>query len=212
MELTIEHRFPSPGVHLCGLAWDGQMLWHSDADTNLLYRVDPEDGEIALELPFPDVRTGLTYHDGALWQVLGRPKSILRINPETGEIKARIELGPNLDAVCGVRVDAESFWLGPESTDPIVRHSRSSNAILAQYGPDPSADGLCLVGTRLCHTSYRDRTLAAIAIDTGESVARFDLPEAPTDMCTDGDLFWLNSFSSREIWAVRTIGETAEPD
>jgi hypothetical protein len=66
---------PAPGRHLCGLAWDGEALWYSDAGTETIYRLDPTDGRVLRELPCPAVRTCLSW-DGRLWQVAGRPKAL----------------------------------------------------------------------------------------------------------------------------------------
>ncbi len=87
MRLTSERSIPSPGMHLCGLAWDGNALWHSDGDTHTIYQLDPKSGQITRELSCADVRTSLCYENGFLWQVAGRPKRILKIDPSDGAVK-----------------------------------------------------------------------------------------------------------------------------
>ena len=48
--------FTAPGTHLCGMAWDGIHLWHSDADSERIYRLDPEMGRILGDLTSPPRR------------------------------------------------------------------------------------------------------------------------------------------------------------
>lgn len=207
MKLTVERRIRAPGVHLCGLAWDGQALWHSDADTGILYKIDPETEEILQEIGLPYIRTGLSYEGGYLWQVAGYPKRVVKIDPDTGQAVGEFELGLHSEAVCGVLVEGDSYWIGPERDDWIVRFSRGSQEKIGQFGPVPSGDGLCLIGERLWYSSYRAQELVAISTRSGEEVVRYLLPEAPTDLCYDGEVFWLNCFSASEIWAIRIASD-----
>lgn len=55
MVLTVQRRLASPGTHLCGLAWDGGALCHSDVDTEAVYQVDPGEGRILRKLVYPGV-------------------------------------------------------------------------------------------------------------------------------------------------------------
>jgi hypothetical protein len=74
--LAVERELSAPGRNLCGIAWDGMHLWHGDAGAELLYRIDPERGDVARTLPCPDLRTCTDFADGLLWQVAGRPKAL----------------------------------------------------------------------------------------------------------------------------------------
>jgi len=202
MKLIIQRRFPSPGKHLCGLAWDGHALWHSDADTDILYQIDPDTGRVIRELACPEVRTGLCYEGGFLWQVAGRPKRILQIDPTKGAVRGEIPLGTKAEQVCGLLMQADTYWIGPEQDDWISRYLLDTQVLDSQYGPVQSGDGLIVSEGRLWYTSYRSRCLAAFEMSSGEEIGRFELAGLPTDACYDGELLWFNDFSACAICAV----------
>lgn len=203
MRLEVERVIPAPGGHLCGLAWDGDHLWHSDGDTEAIYQIDPADGRVVRELPCPGVRTGLAYTQGLLWQVAGRPKRIFKIDPSDGAARDEIPLGPDAESVCGLLVDAGGYWTGPEREGWITRHALDSGGLINRYGPVSSGDGLMLIADRLWYTSHRAASLCAVDLESGKAVGEFGLVGPPTDACFDGSWIWFNYFAGRELCAVR---------
>jgi len=195
--------FRSPGSHLCGLAWDGTHLWYSDGDTRLLYQLDVQTGSILVTLPCPEVRTGLSFDGGHLWQIAGHPKCIRVIDPDDGEVRDEIALGANAEQICGLLVQNESYWTGPESNAYIEQYSRATRRLTWQYGPVSSADGLAIIGSLLWYTSYKDSALIAMDLQSGTEVRRYHLTGNPTDMCWGGQMFWYNDYAHKQICAVR---------
>ena len=200
--LTPLHSFPSPGVHLCGLAWDGAHLWYSDGDKHMLYQLDAPSGRILGRLPCTEVRTGLSYDGQHLWQIAGRPKRIRVIEKGTGEVINEIPLGADAEGVCGLLVGDEWYWTGPESDAYIEQYSRRTHALERRYGPVSSADGIAVIGAHLWYTSYKDGALCTIDLESEDEVKRCALTGSPTDMCWDGRLFWYNDFTNKQICAV----------
>jgi hypothetical protein len=111
-KLVIERTIPAPGRHPCGLAWDGAHLWHSDVDTDLIYQLDPTDGKMTGSIPCPDVRTDLSYDGANLWQIAGRAKRIVVIDPRQARILRDIDLGSDRENACGLCVSEENFFVG----------------------------------------------------------------------------------------------------
>jgi outer membrane protein assembly factor BamB len=202
-DLPTHHSFPAPGVHLCGLAWNGTHLWYSDGDTHTLYRLEAQTGQVLTTLRCPDVRTGLAYDGHFLWQVAGHPKRIRIIDPQHGHPQSEIALGTNAESVCGLLVQSESYWTGPEVEAEIEEYSRSTHQLLRQMGPVASGDGMAVVGSQLWYTSYKESALIALDLATGREVKRHRLGGQPTGMCWDGQQFWYNDYTHKYICAVR---------
>lgn len=204
-ELTFLRNFAAPGEHLCGLTWDGKYLWHSDASTDRIYCLDPRTGGVMREIPCEQVRTDLGYDGSSLWQIAGIPKHIRVLDVRTGEVQDEIDLGPNAEMACGLMVDGAQYWIGfkDEVSGVIERRSKVNHAVLAEYFTLPHVDGLAKVGGTLWHTSFSDRLLVALDIDTKEELKRYILPGEPTGMCWDGERFWYNDYSHHRIAAVR---------
>jgi hypothetical protein len=200
--LSIERRYPAPGSHLCGIAWDGTHLWHSDAGTDRLYCLDVHTGTLLRELLCPEVRMGLTCDGTLLWQMAGHPKRIRVIDPADGQTVREIELERG-EGASGLFVDGLSYWLGPGQQGKIEQHSWRDNTVLATVGEVPSADGITIMGTTLWYTSYRQRLLAALDLKTGQEMHCYGLAGDPTGMCWDGTRFWYSDYLHRQLCAVR---------
>ena len=107
----MERKFPAPGTHQCGLAWDGTNLWHSDAATATIYALDPQTGAIRTQLACPGVRTDLTWTGELLVQVVGLPKRLCFLRP-SGEVVGYRSLGQPADTLCGLEASGDRLWLG----------------------------------------------------------------------------------------------------
>ena len=201
--LSVERSYPAPGSHLCGLAWDGHALWHSDAGTDRLYCLDVHTGIILREVICPEVRTGLTYDGTSLWHMAGYPKQIRLIDPANGHLVRVIELGKGAEERCGLFVDDTSYWAGPGQQGRITQHALSDNMVLSTCGDVPSAEGIAMIGSLLWYTSYWQRLLAAVDLRTGQEMQRYHLPGDPTGLCWDGARFWYCDYMHRQICAIR---------
>ena len=76
--------FSSPGEHLCGLAFDGQWLWHSDGAMMEIYQIEIPTGRVVKTLDCPGIRTGLAYDGQHLCQIVDSPNQLRFIDPATG--------------------------------------------------------------------------------------------------------------------------------
>lgn len=202
-ELAIDRSFPAPGTHLCGMAWDGEYLWHSDGDTNRLYCIDPTTGTIVAEIACPDVRTDLAYDGANLWQIAGHPKRIRIMDPTRSQVRDEIGLGPDAENACGLCVEADRYWIGWKATARIQERSRQGHDVKAEYRALPRIAGLARAGTLLWYTEYEQRLFVGIDLTTGHEEYRFFLPGSPTGLCWDGSRFWYSDYANRRLCAVR---------
>ncbi|HUS73566.1 MAG TPA: hypothetical protein VMY06_10920, partial [Sedimentisphaerales bacterium] len=68
-ELPIARTIALPGTWPYGLAFDGTAVWHTDGDTDTIYRLDPADGTVLDSTPSPASHpTGLAWYDGNITQ------------------------------------------------------------------------------------------------------------------------------------------------
>ena len=69
---------PSPGPQPEGLAFDGEYLWHSDIETNKIYKLDTS-GKVICSYKSPSPHTnGLTFDGTYLWAI--SPDGIFQID------------------------------------------------------------------------------------------------------------------------------------
>jgi glutamine cyclotransferase len=203
MELLIERKLPAPGYHLCGMAWDGSNLWHSDGETSLLYKLDPTTGKILAKIPCRDVRTDLGYDGKSLWQIAGRPKRIVVIDPARGEVLRELDLGPHRENACGLCVSGTNYWAGFKERGVIEERSIQDQETLREYRTLGRADGLALVDKNIWYTDYDRSLLLGIDLASAEEVERYRVPGKPTGLCWDGSRFWYSDYANRLIVAAR---------
>jgi len=201
--LIAERCVPAPGDHLCGLAWDGQFLWHSDAGTDKIYRLSPETGAVVAALSCRQVRTCLAY-DGAagqVWQIAGRPKAIRVVDAATGELVETVRIVSEPEDACALFLEAGSYWLGWKTDGRIEQRRRADGSLLATYRAGGSVNGLVRIGETLWYTDYGASALVAFDMSTSAE-RRFRLEGQPTGLCWDGQRFWYSDYTHKQLCAV----------
>src|SRR5262245_9654047 len=108
---TITRSLPGVGEYMCGLTWDGSLLWHSDQDAGRIYAIDPADGTVARELRCSRVRADLSHDGTSLLQVGGRPKRIVLVDPRTGEVTGEKAVLPASGRLTGIELGAQGLWM-----------------------------------------------------------------------------------------------------
>jgi streptogramin lyase len=189
---------PAPGRHLCGLAWDGEALWHSDAGTETIYRLDPTDGRVLRELPCPAVRTCLSW-DGRLWQVAGRPKALRCLDPETGEVLGELPL-PSEDC-CGIEVDGDEFWVSWVEGERIERRHLSDGAFIAAFPAERRVAGITFALGLLWYAVDEHGIVVAVEAATGRERLRERVEGTPTGLTWDGKRLWYADFAGARLVA-----------
>jgi hypothetical protein len=145
MTLTSIHSFPSPGGHLCGLAYDGEYLWHSDGTTHRIYQIDPGTGVVLRSIGCDDVRTCLGFDGHNLWQIAGKPKRIRVLATKNGAMVREIPFSDDTESVCALHVGEHSYWLGSKTTGEIEERNRINDKVMGRFATHGSVHGMALV-------------------------------------------------------------------
>ena len=196
------HTFPSPGGHLCGLAWDGSHLWHSYGTANRIYRIDRSSGEVLGDIACDNVRTCLAFDGRFLWQIAGTPKRIRVIDPDGGRTMREIELPEDAESVCALTIDDHSYWLGSKTTGIVQRRDRTTHAVMRTLQTQGSVHGLAIAGNVLWYTDYPASALVAMEINSQREFFRRELPGHPTGLCSDGERLWYCDYTHQAIVAL----------
>jgi glutamine cyclotransferase len=106
-----------------GLAWAEGTLWVGQHRGRRIHQVDPETGAVLRTIESDRFVTGVTWVDGELWHGTweGEKSDIRRIDPDTAEVLARLEMPTGL-GVSGLESDgADLFYCGAGSGTCRVR-------------------------------------------------------------------------------------------
>jgi outer membrane protein assembly factor BamB len=186
---------------MCGLTWDGRLLWHSDQGAQEIFAVDPQTGEVVRKFPCAEVRADLTFAEGDLWQVGGRPKRLLRIDPYTGDIRGERTVRPSSGRLCGVEAGPEGRWMCLRS--PAVVQLRDLDTLGVQHEVpvvgQPS--GLTYARGVVLYSDFEDGLVRAVNPATGALLAEADVEGHPVGMTFDGIDVWYCDFAARRFKA-----------
>jgi outer membrane protein assembly factor BamB len=192
------HTVPAPGERLCGVAWDGRHLWHSDAGTERIYCLDPGSGRVLRELACP-VRTCLAWDGRRLWQVAGRPKRLRCLDPEDGSTVRELPL--ESERACGVEIDGRRFW-STNDEGWLELRSLADGALLRTHRADPRIAGVTVARGLVWYAVDERSLLVAVDRDTGEERQRHRVEGTPTGLTFDGDRLWYADLAGRRLVAV----------
>ncbi|PSR33891.1 MAG: hypothetical protein C7B46_07825 [Sulfobacillus benefaciens] len=204
MRLEVVRTLRAPGDHLCGVAWDGCNIWHSDGATNSIYQLDPVTGEVIIALPCHDVRTCLSFDENFLWQIAGRPKRIRIIRPSDGLVLGEIAFDTDPDAWCALHAESGRYWVGSKTNGMIEERDRCDHHVLRQCKTHGSLHGLARAGDILWYTDYPARQLVGWDWSQNSEIVRFDLSGHPTGLSRGwGDTFWYCDYTNQCLTQVQ---------
>lgn len=202
---------PAPGSHMCGLTWDGHYLWHSDGASDSLYCLDQGSNKIVLSLPCPEVRTGLSFKGGALWQVVGRSKTLAVVSLEDTTYGVRVlDAGFHGADVCGIEWSAEVLWIGIKiDAEHSVAELRAPDTLepIRRVEIPGEVAGLTCLGPNLVYTDFERSLLTVFDLRSGNPVGECSLRGHPTGLTSTGTSFWYCDYTGEYIREVTLIGE-----
>lgn len=176
-----------------GLAFDGKFLWNADRKSDLIYKVDPENGAILDSLPAPGyVIRGLTWDGTLLWCVDGADEQIYAINPET-RIVEKIIYCP-VSRPGDLAYDGEALWIADDGANKLHRLSTEDGTITATIeAPTKYPGGLTFDGRYLW---VADRISDEIYMVDPKSGNVINTLEAP------GPHAWGLAWDGKYLWNV----------
>jgi glutamine cyclotransferase len=124
---------PAPGAGGdSGLAWAEGTLWVGQYRARKIHQIDPRTGAVLRTLESNRFVTGVTWVDGELWHGTweGDDSDIRRVDPETGEVLARLTM-PAGTMVSGLESDrGDLFYAGGGESGRVraVRRPRRRSA------------------------------------------------------------------------------------
>jgi len=197
------HIFPSPGEHLCGLAFDGTLLWHSDGMQEEIYGIELPTGRVVKTLPCPGVKTGLAYDGKYLWQVVGSPKYLCAIDPATGETAGTLTLQPPTENACGIDMAGGRLWVGVEIDARLQERNVADGTLVREFAARPRIAGLTFAGDCVWYNEAVEGLLVCVNPGDGSVTAEYRIGGMPTGLTWDGQQFWVADFITKTIKAFR---------
>jgi len=187
--------FPTPGPHPCGLAWDGTSLWYSDGETRRLSLLDPVTGAVRAEYPLPNVRAGLAFKGGALYQVGGEPPSLVRLAPPDYRPEPGRVLGDDASGIAGGGL---VLYVLRQGRGVLQAQEWESGTTLAVWPGVADPGGLAVSGLRVVFAEAGAGVLWIRRPEAREAT-RWEVGGTPTGLAVGPGRLYVNDDAKREI-------------
>jgi hypothetical protein len=122
---------PRPG----GLAVGGGFVWAFHTRTPLVSRIDPATGVVSTVTVAGVEGAGIAFGGGSLWLLSSaRPSSVLRLDPQTLAVQARIPLNPSgqqhpLEEAWGLVGDDDRLWAANPNYNSVTEIDPATNSV-----------------------------------------------------------------------------------
>lgn len=230
-------------ANITELAFGAGSVWVSSTDYgpgpvedrqpwDAVYRVNPETNRLVGRTPV-DPPTGVAFGHGSVWSVSAAYGTLSRIDPESGEVVAKIQVGRG---AVDVAVDEQSgaVWVAgqylprdydgldprenPED-DKLSRVDPKTNRVVAEIpvradGPDPLNGGAQSVaaGEGAVWATSSDGRLLKVDPAKNEIVDAQPLGEYSSDLVVSGGSVWVSGQNRSGTWLKRVDPRTVEVD
>ncbi|GAA4072044.1 hypothetical protein [Actinomadura miaoliensis] len=201
--VPVVRSLPAPADYMCGLTFAEGLLWHSDQDAGKIFAIEPACGAVVRTLDCPRVRADLTWHDGLLCQVGGRPKRLLLVHPETGEIVEERQVAPPGGRLCGVEAGPEGVWMCLRAPAVVQLRDFATMTVRREHPVEGAPSGLTHVAGTVLYSEFEAATVRAVDAATGRPRGAVRVEGRPTGLTWDGYQLWYCDFEARRVKSVR---------
>lgn len=200
----VVRRFATPGHCPTGLTFDGKSLWLADRRSDLLYRIDPDDGRVIQSLTAPGYQVeGLTTEGDFLWALDAEQKMAFKLNPKTGIAERSISV--HSSSPQGLAFDGEHLWVGDIKQDRLYQISTEDGTTITEI-PSPSTDphGLTFDGKYLWVSERSDDMIYMVCPEDGNVIVGFPSPSRfPRGLAFDGEFLWNVDYQTDVIYQIK---------
>jgi YVTN family beta-propeller protein len=213
---------PENQTSVDGLAVDATGLWVSDISRSVAVRIDPTFRTVAnttriAPSPPPLPKGGpVAVGAGSVWVANG-DASIVRIDPQSGAVRARIDVGNDPEAIA---VGDGAVWVADFEDDTVTRINPATNTVSGSIpvGQEPSAIAVGAGGVWVPNTE--DNNVERIDPSTGAVIATIAVGRRPTGVTVGAGSVWVaNSLSGTvsrvdpatdRVAATLTVGQSPQ--
>jgi streptogramin lyase len=200
----VVRQFPTPGRCPTGLTFDGESLWLADRRSDLIYRIDPNDGHVIESLTAPGYQVeGLTTEGGFLWALDAEQKMAFKLNRKTRITEHSITV--HCDSPQGLAFDGEHLWVADIKQDLLHQISTEDGTTITEI-PSPSGDphGLTFDGKYLWVSDRSDDMIYMVRPEDGNVIVAFPSPSRfPRGLAFDGEFLWNVDYQTDMIYRIK---------
>jgi glutamine cyclotransferase len=208
---------PAPGSRCQGMTFDGEYLWVSDYQTDLLYQISTDDGTVQRYITAPgDYVEGMAFDGTYLWASDNNGEGnnsdvIYKLDPANGDIILALDI--DLNWTHGITWDGEYIWANDFDTHRIYKLNPDNGQIITSIPTSSGSIGLTWDGMYLWTDDLSTDDLRKLDPLTGDVLLYVNSPHTnPRDMAWDGYYVWVLAWQNATIYQVDVGGPPTAVD
>jgi DNA-binding SARP family transcriptional activator len=150
----------------------------------------------------------LAVGEGAIWVGVADAATLVRVNPLTNAVVARIKGFGDTDSGMPIAVDQNAVWILRlvDAQETLFRVNPSNNKIVAKIAVG-SPNGVAPTGTVATGGGYVwtgnwDASVSKVDPRTNRVVAVYDLPSQPQNVVFNEGSLWVDSYDTSRVWRI----------
>lgn len=205
IDWVVLNTFSSPDPAPSGLTWDGSYLWHSDSNTDMIYKLTPT-GEVVSSFTSPcGDPFDLAWDGQYLWVIDAwgeddKGNIIYKVD-ESGVVVSQITVPA--DYSTGLTWDGHFLWAADSTNNMIAKLDPDTGDVVASFSsPGPDARGLAWDGQYLWVADFNSKEI--YQMDTnGNLLNTFPAPgTGPMGLAWDGSYLWCIALDNYTIYQL----------
>ncbi len=212
---TIVNVIPSPTGAPMEMAFDGQYLWVSGWQENVLFQISPTNGSVIKTIPIAGIGSpfGLTFDGQSLWVVDNVDKMIIQLDTLDGSVLSSFPtIGDPLQSYpTGLAWDGTTIWHNDTKSpnidlmeDVLYNFETNGNPLSEMLHLDSYPTGLAFQNEYLwCSDNTLDK-IYKIDLNTFTALDTFDAPGGnyPNALAFDGQYLWVGNNDSDSLYQI----------
>jgi virginiamycin B lyase len=184
---------PLATFHVTGMpdwmAVTNDSVWVVSSRANLVTQLDANTNRVGSKISVPQPCSGLAFAFDSLWIPSCGAHNLVRADPVSGRILARIPAGP-ADSEGGITAGAGSIWLVTSEKGVLTRVDAKTNAVIAAIAiPSGSSNPLFADGF-IWISSHQHNALIKVDPATNQVAATVPVGKSPRFLTTGAGSVW----------------------
>jgi hypothetical protein len=189
---------------LCGLTWDGGLLWFADSGRERIVAIDPHAGESLTVIACPDLRRGLATVAGNLVYAAGPDHHLCTVDPESGDILSEARNPRAGQEILGLEGGREGLWIGYRNV--LQLHNTKDFGALTSVAVRGRVAGVTVTDRYVAYSNRAEESIIVVDPRTEQEILPINVHGSPTGVTWDGSHLWYCDSAASRLRAIDVPG------
>jgi peptide/nickel transport system substrate-binding protein len=163
-------------------------LWVTDANDQVVLRVDPDAESVVDRVPLDGAPGALAAGGGSIWVATAQPGAVKRIDATSDDVTQTIPLGVNPSAIA---YGADAVWVADPSDQSLIELDPGAGTVRTTVTLTTRPSSIAVGAGAVWVASYDDGTVTEVDPHAGVPVATIPAGEGPSALAVAAGSVWV---------------------